>query len=106
MKQEKIPGQKLLTLQSLIGLQNPGVRKRIIYRMIDTRATVNQVKSAECQELEILNPIGPKETPKEKFNIGGSGSIALPKYYENFKAIHYYTDDEDEYFYKPNRHFD
>jgi len=55
--------------------------------------------------LEIVNRLRPEESPKEKFVVSGSGSIALPKYYENFKAIQYYSDDEDEYLYKPSRHY-
>lgn len=54
--------------------------------------------------LEIINKLKPEEATKEKFVVSGSGSIALPKYYENFKAIQYYSDDEDEYLYKPSKH--
>ena len=55
--------------------------------------------------LEIINKIIPKESMQEKFTVSGSGSIALPKYYENFRAIQYYSDEDDEYLYKPSRHY-
>lgn len=55
--------------------------------------------------LEIVNKLRPEEAPKEKFVVSGSGSVALPKYYENFKAIQYYSDDEDEYLYKPSNNY-
>lgn len=55
--------------------------------------------------IEILNKLQPTESPKEKFIVNGSGSIALPKYYENFKAIQYYSDDEDELLYKPSQYY-
>lgn len=58
------------------------------------------------QRLEVLNKVEPKQSPKENFNVGGSGSIALPKYYRNFKAIHYYSDDEDETLHKPYRYYE
>lgn len=58
------------------------------------------------QRVEVLNKVVPKEEPKEEFNVGGSGTIAMPKHYSDFRAIQYYTDDEDDYYYKPNRHFD
>lgn len=55
--------------------------------------------------LEILNRVAPEESQKEKFTVSGSGSVALPKYYENFRAIQYYSDDEDEYLYNPSRQY-
>lgn len=55
--------------------------------------------------IEVLNKLQPSESPKEKFSVNGSGSIALPKYYENFKAIQYYSDDDDEYLYKPSQYY-
>lgn len=58
------------------------------------------------QRIEVLNKVAPKEEPKENFNVGGSGSIALPKHYSDFRAIQYYTDDEEDYYYKPSHHFD
>lgn len=66
-----------------------------------TRSSSSSYKS----RLEIVNRLRPEEAPKEKFVVSGSGSIALPKYYENFKAIQYYSDDEDEYLYKPSSHY-
>jgi len=61
--------------------------------------------SSYRSRLEIVNKVQPEEAPKEKFVVSGSGSIALPKYYENFKAIQYYSDDDDEYLYKPSSHY-
>lgn len=55
--------------------------------------------------LEILNKVRPEEAAREKFTYNGSGSIALPKYYENFRAIQYYSDEDDEYLYKPSRYY-
>ena len=37
--------------------------------------------------LEIINKIIPQESIKEKFTISGSGTIALPKYYENLEQF-------------------
>lgn len=67
----------------------------------NTRTNPNTFRN----RLEIVNRLKPEEAPKEKFVVSGSGSIALPKYYENFKAIQYYSDDEDEYLYKPSRNY-
>ncbi|MDZ7765159.1 MAG: hypothetical protein U5K00_12140 [Melioribacteraceae bacterium] len=58
------------------------------------------------KRIEVLNRVIPKEEPKESFNVGDSGSITLAKHYNNFRALQYYTDDDEDYYYKPNRYFD
>lgn len=109
-KPEVVPVQPRTTIvTSISSSYNNGSREREdnwnndSHRMTDynQRTHSGSFKS----RLEILNKISPEESNKEKFSVSGSGSIALPKYYENFKAIHYYSDDDDEHLYKPSRYY-
>lgn len=63
---------------------------------------------ARQNRIEILNNTKPPEDeqPKERYHSTGSGSIALPKYYAGFQAISYYSEKEDEMFFKPSRNYE
>lgn len=106
--------------------QDPGKRDIVVNERTSPRQENNEKRIAAYEEpkenntesfnrrtnpgsyksrLEILNRVVPEESLKEKFTVSGSGSIALPKYYENFRAIQYYSDRDEEYLYKPSRHY-
>ena len=99
---------KVLTSEDMTGRKNVPAEYENSERMTGTYATTEMYRTnagSYKKRVEVLNKVIPQEAPKEKFQVGGSGSIALPKYYENFRAIHYYTDDDDEYFYKPSSYY-
>ena len=56
--------------------------------------------------IEILNklPLNKKEDDsKERYHTSGSGHVALPKYFAGFQAISYYSEENDDSFFKASQ---